>query len=766
MPIFADGMASTVTEAGADVTNRIAKTYSTSSGGPHTITFTAPTPGARLILVISSWNSFETPAGWAEDYHATGYNHVYVLSKIAVGNETSVVIDHGDYRLHAVLYERDDCPNLLFKTTGTTTTASASASSVTVPAGATGRVFGVVNNPNGVASGSSWNQGLARHFTADATSSNSAFAHGAMPAAGARTYTVNNLTLGAATNTAVAAFVGYGTTDAAAPSAPAMLRATSITGTAVSIEWDAATDDVGVTGYGVYQDGQKLGQDQTDLSYAFTGLTPGQTYLFEVDARDAAGNRSPRAQISVVAEVDVTPPSAPPNLRASEVTHTSITVEWDAATDSVGVAGYGVFLNGVRQGPDQAERTYMITRLARGTTYTIGVDAADAMSNRSAPATIQVSTLAGGDPSAPPGLTATAGREQITLAWGASEAGALPIARYEVLLDGQLAASTTQLGYVIEDLEAGGLYEVAVRAVDAGLARGPAVLVTVTVPAGDWTPVASPVYRLGDWVGNARDVHGVTWTVEDEEGWSSSATPITLGSDSDNADGGFDGPGRYGPRIVTLSGTAVADSQIAMLAAQERLTGVLPATGVGVLRVAEAHLTRQATVRLEDTVGVTDRGPLAFDWTLVVKASNPRRFARRPVYAEVTFEPAQTSGATTVVMAGDYPTIPARLRLYGPVLDPVIRVEERGLEIRTKPGTELPDARYALDIDLATREVWAILPPEVWPEPRPGRTLLSRFPAGFFLAQGPNTIRLSGALVAGQEETSPRLVIEATDAWI
>ncbi|WP_433513895.1 fibronectin type III domain-containing protein [Nonomuraea sp. CA-143628] len=750
------------------MTNRIAKTYSGGPAGLHTITFTEPTPGSRLILVVSCWDALEkTPAGWGEDYHAPGYSHVYVLSKIAVGDETSVVLEMSDSRLHAVLHERDDCPTRLVSAAGTSSSASVSTLAATVPANATGRVFGVVNAPNGSASSSAWNQGLARHFSVDDSLSNSAFAHGAMPAPGSRTFTVSNLGVTpGSSNLAVLAIVGYGSTDAAAPSAPGSLRATSITGTAISVEWDAATDDVAVTGYGIYVNGGKQGQDQVGLSYAVTGLTVGQTYVIGVDARDAAGNRSPRAQISVVAEVDVTPPTVPPNLRVVEATHTSLTVAWDASTDSVGVAGYGVFVGGVRQGPDQAGRVYTITRLARGTTYAIGVDAADAMSNRSAAATINAATLAGGDPSAPPGLTATAGKEQITLAWGAAEPGALPIARYEVLLDGALAASTTQLGYVLEDLEAGGMHVVAVRAVDAGLARGPAVSVMVTVPVGDWTPLASPVYRLGGWAGNARDVHGVTWTVEKEEGWSSSATPITLGADSDNADGGFDGPGRYGPRIVTLSGTAVADSRIAMLAAQERLTGVLPPSGIGVLRVAEAHLTRQAAVRLEDTVEVTDRDALSFDWNLVVKASNPRRFARRPVYAEVTFEPAQTSGSTTVVMAGDYLTIPARFRLYGPVLDPVIKLEELGLEIHTKPGTKLPDARYALDIDLATREVWAIVPPDVYPEPRPGRTLLSRFPTRFFLAPGPNTIRLSGELVVGQEEMSPRLVIQATDAWI
>ncbi|MGA4995945.1 fibronectin type III domain-containing protein [Nonomuraea bangladeshensis] len=749
------------------MTDRIAAEYQSDTAFEHEITFTPPTPGARLIFVTVSWGGVEilSDGNWVEDHTATSYNTVTIHSLIATGSETSIVVNSGEGPLQAVLYERDNARTRLYRVQGTSSSGQVTTSTAQVPAGAIGQAFGVVSGSASVQDGS-WTQGLVPHKTFEfpVLDMYSAWAFGPLPAAGNRSYRVSNLPVdGLGT---VLLVVAYGSTDSAPPTPPAMLRATNIQDTEITVEWDPATDDTGVAGYGVYRDGQKIGPDVTALAYTYTGLTMGQTYTLEVDAVDVAGKRSAKVGLSVKAESDILPPTVPGNLRLTEATHTSLAVAWDASADAVGVAGYGVYVNGARLGPDQAGVTCLVTRLARGTTYLIEVDATDAAGNRSARASLEATTLTGGDPSAPPGLTATAGQEQITLAWGAAEPGALPIARYEVLLDGALAASTTQLGYVLEELEPGAEHQVGVRAVDAGLARGPAAFVTVAVPAGDWVPVASPVYRLGGWVGNATDAHGVTWTVEDEDGWSSSAEAITLGAEADHADGGFDGAGRYGSRVITLSGTAVAGSRIDMLAAQERLTGVLSASGVGVLRVAEAHLTRQARVRLENTIEVTDRGSLAFDWILTVKAANPRRFARRPVYAEVTFEPAQTSGSTTIVMAGDYPTIPAHLVLYGPVADPVIRVEELGLEIVAKAGTVLPDARYALDIDLMTREVWAIVPPEVWPEPRPGRTALARFPSRVALAPGPNTIRLSGALVPGQEATSPRLVIEATDAWI
>ncbi|MGW0485786.1 fibronectin type III domain-containing protein [Nonomuraea sp. NPDC003214] len=744
--------------------NRVLATY---NGGDtattHKINFTAtPAAGARVIVVVSSWNRVTRPSGWVSDLYATGYNHIEVFSKFAAGNEQSVTLA-GSIKVHAVVYERDGCPEKLFAKSATNAFNTSLSTSVAVPQ-ANGHVFGVLNSPAGGASASTWNQGLTRHYNVNAASSYSAFAMGTLPAAGSRTYTVSGFTEGE--DSAVAGFIAYGSTDSEPPTVPGGLRATSITGTHISVEWDPSTDNQEVAGYGIYQDGAKLGPDQVELAYTYSGLTAGQSYTLEVDAVDSNGNRSARAQIVVVAEVDVTPPGSPPNLRLVEATFTSLHVAWDAASDNVGVAGYGVFLDGVRQGPDQATLDYTITRLERGTSYTIGVDAADAEGNRSPVASLTVSTLVGADPSAPGGLTATAGVEQITVAWEPAEQGGLPVVRYEVLLDGQVVTTTSRLGVVLEDLEAGGSYLVAVRAVDAGSARGPASSTTVTVPPPSWMPLASPLYRIGDWVGNARDEHGVDWVVQEEEGWSGNAQVVALSADSDSDDGGFSGPGLYGGRIVTLSGVAIAPGRAQMIAAQERLTQALHPAAAGVLRVADAVMTRQAKVRLESDVEIVDRGGQAFTWALTVKAPDPRRYAVRGVYAEVEFEPAQTTGSTTITLAGDYPRIPARLRLIGPVADPVIRHEQLGLEIRAVAGTVLPDDRYELTIDLATRVVWAIVPADVWPEPRPGRGQLAVFPARWALGPGPNTISLSGGVVAGQEDHGPRLVLEATDAWI
>src|SRR5579885_584187 len=79
--------------------------------------------------------------------------------------------------------------------------------------------------------------------------------------------------------------------DTTAPSVPANLRATLITGTSAVLAWDPSTDDTGVTGYRVFRNGVSIG---TTSSTGFTdsGLLPATAYSYTVAAFDAAQNQS------------------------------------------------------------------------------------------------------------------------------------------------------------------------------------------------------------------------------------------------------------------------------------------------------------------------------------------------------------------------------------------------------------------------------------------------------------------------------------------
>ena len=212
--------------------------------------------------------------------------------------------------------------------------------------------------------------------------------------------------------------------DTAPPSTPTGLAASAPTQTALTLNWAASTDNIGIAGYGVYSNGTLKGSP-TVTNYTLTGLACGTSYTVAVDAFDAAGNRSAKATIttSTAACADTAPPSVPAGLAVSSSTQTTLSLTWSASTDNVAVAGYGVYSNGTLKGSPTATN-YALTGLTCGTSYTVAVDAFDAAANRSAKATITTSTVACPDttaPTTPTGLAAgSVGQTSITLSWTAS----------------------------------------------------------------------------------------------------------------------------------------------------------------------------------------------------------------------------------------------------------------------------------------------------------------------------------------------------------
>jgi chitodextrinase len=98
--------------------------------------------------------------------------------------------------------------------------------------------------------------------------------------------------------------------DTAAPSRPTGLADTGSTPTSISLVWQASTDDTGVSGYDVYENGAKVAQ-VARTSSTVSGLTCETTSFFAVAAYDAAGNRSPQSDpVSATTDAcDAQPPS-------------------------------------------------------------------------------------------------------------------------------------------------------------------------------------------------------------------------------------------------------------------------------------------------------------------------------------------------------------------------------------------------------------------------------------------------------------------------
>jgi fibronectin type 3 domain-containing protein len=86
--------------------------------------------------------------------------------------------------------------------------------------------------------------------------------------------------------------VTTGAPDVTKPFPPSGLTATVRSGTQVDLAWQAATDNVGVTGYEVLRNDSVIATLGAVTAYSDTNATGGSTYTYKVRALDAAGNRS------------------------------------------------------------------------------------------------------------------------------------------------------------------------------------------------------------------------------------------------------------------------------------------------------------------------------------------------------------------------------------------------------------------------------------------------------------------------------------------
>ncbi len=90
--------------------------------------------------------------------------------------------------------------------------------------------------------------------------------------------------------------------DASPPSVPTGLTATFVASTPqVNLAWNASTDNVGVAGYTIYRNGSVLTTvSGSTLAYSDTAIVVSATYVYSVDAFDAAGNHSAQSASAAV----------------------------------------------------------------------------------------------------------------------------------------------------------------------------------------------------------------------------------------------------------------------------------------------------------------------------------------------------------------------------------------------------------------------------------------------------------------------------------
>jgi len=183
----------------------------------------------------------------------------------------------------------------------------------------------------------------------------------------------------------------------------AYLSASNLGSYSVNLYWShegvlPAIDNVGVTAFSMYQDGIFAGevQESEGSSFYAKDLQPDTTYVFQVQAGDAAGNwttdgpsKEVKTQCPTFAD-DKCPVSWPPDavLTSVPTSDTSVLLTWTPANDNMKVRWYRVLQDGeclcIDSGVPQSNHTvdgditeYEVTGLQPGETYHFQISARD-----------------------------------------------------------------------------------------------------------------------------------------------------------------------------------------------------------------------------------------------------------------------------------------------------------------------------------------------------------------------------------------------------
>jgi hypothetical protein len=169
----------------------------------------------------------------------------------------------------------------------------------------------------------------------------------------------------------------------------------------------SASDNVGVVGVQFFANGAPMGAEDTAAPFSVivnTTTTANGTYTLTAVARDAAGNRTTSAPVTVIVANKV-PDTSPPTVGITSPApgaslSGTITVTANAA-DNVGVVGVQFFANGAPLGAEDTVAPYSVvvdtTTTANGT-YSLTAVARDVAGNRATSAPITITVVNGSTP--------------------------------------------------------------------------------------------------------------------------------------------------------------------------------------------------------------------------------------------------------------------------------------------------------------------------------------------------------------------------------
>ncbi|WP_214481121.1 fibronectin type III domain-containing protein [Bacillus sp. SM2101] len=269
-------------------------------------------------------------------------------------------------------------------------------------------------------------------------------------------------------------FAGFITTtsvDSDSPSAPTNLKFTHKSETTVDLLWSAATDNIAVESYDIYQNGVLI-SSTTTTTFHVSGLAENTTYTFEVVAKDAAGNESIASNLLIVTTnaaqyiIEILDQNNEVTLRFTPKGSQSSFVDLHYDVED------GTQQN-VRMNADGGTWEYTIGGLSAGDTidfsftYTLAGQANDSPEYSYTVGSSGGSTPDAEPPTAPTNLTYIQKSDStVTIAWDAATDN-IKVVEYDIYQDGEIIASTVSTVYHVTGLTNNSTYSFKVIAKDA-----------------------------------------------------------------------------------------------------------------------------------------------------------------------------------------------------------------------------------------------------------------------------------------------------------
>ena len=251
--------------------------------------------------------------------------------------------------------------------------------------------------------------------------------------------------------------------DLHAPTVPTGLTISEQDYYKFTLRWTSSTDNVAVTSYSVYTDGNFYGNTSDEGFMPMPFLTPGTSYKVQVKAFDAFGNESALSE-PITATTLALP--IPEELEATDVAENSFKLSWTLNADGIASHSFEVFKDGGLYNAT-TENAINITELLPYTTYNMTIRMVDNDGNKSEfSEVLPVKTLDNQAPTVPLNLRA----ENVTdisfkLLWDASDDN-VEVESYDVHLDDIFYENTENTSFEFDNLTANTTYTVKVQAID------------------------------------------------------------------------------------------------------------------------------------------------------------------------------------------------------------------------------------------------------------------------------------------------------------